>query len=195
MRQREFHKGFVVGGSVCPYIGRPQLYEHSLVPLLQLPIYNQPQPSTVLHLQPHLQPPMNIVCLAVNTHPYSSTELYGGWNFMVVGHANLLLTQIITYTWPHPHSFPLSSDHTHLTTTSLHLIPAPSVPLNVGVEGVTAEALCVMWEEPADNGGRPVLEYSIVVGGTVMTVDATETMILLRNSDDEEFLVENTTYT
>ena len=69
------------------------------------------------------------------------------------------------------------------------------MPREVTVEGITAEALYITWVEPIDNGGRPVTIYTIVVDSTMMIVLAPTTNILLKNEDDEKFLMENTTYT
>ena len=72
-------------------------------------------------------------------------------------------------------------------------LTAPSEPLNLNVEGVTANALNVTWEPPMDNGGSTVGYYRVTVveAFITMTVPGDTLNLLIRHDD----LTESTTYT
>ncbi len=78
---------------------------------------------------------------------------------------------------------------------------APSMPLNLIGEGVSASGLSLSWLLPTDNGGRPVtqyvMRYRIVGASTFNEIALTETSLLLFNggtpSPPVDF-VSNTSY-
>ena len=101
-------------------------------------------------------------------------------------------------------SFPLSpslppspSLHPSLLPSLLSSRPlplAPSEPQNLMISGVGAGALLASWTAPADNGGRPLSSYRIIIdsiGFSQMIPVPGMTSLLIRDSQ----LVENTTYT
>ena len=76
---------------------------------------------------------------------------------------------------------------------SLPLPPAPSEPQNLVVSGVGAGALLANWTVPADNRGRPLSNYRVIIdsiGFSQMIPVPGMTSLLIRDSQ----LVENTTY-
>ena len=73
----------------------------------------------------------------------------------------------------------------------LYVFPVPGSPQNVAVAGLASVALTVTWQHPADNGGRPILRYIIMVNGTTQQAEGTDTSLVLSGG---EFLTANTTY-
>ena len=87
-------------------------------------------------------------------------------------------------------------------TQTISLIPsAPTVPQNVVAEGAGATVLRVRWTDPADNGGRPVTRYRVIV----LTDPPFSMEVAVGNGRDSNVpfmllvldagLTENTTYT
>ena len=67
-------------------------------------------------------------------------------------------------------------------------------PRNVQIEGVGATVLYVSWKAPANNGGRPIINYSVTLNELpffIVEVGSDTFSLLIRNAG----LTENTTYT
>lgn len=68
---------------------------------------------------------------------------------------------------------------------------APSPPLNLEAVGISPFALNITWDPPLDNGGRPVIEYVIIVDTITVVVEGNLTNAIIENA---EILVDNVTY-
>ena len=65
---------------------------------------------------------------------------------------------------------------------------APSAPVNLTVYGLTSFSVRLMWQPPADNGGRSIVNYRIearVVNGS----NDTDVFVLIRDTDELEDII------
>ena len=67
---------------------------------------------------------------------------------------------------------------------------APDAPEDLTITSTTSTSIAIMWSPPANNGGSPVTNYSVMIpGGTTSTTTTTMTSTTISG------LTENTMYT